>query len=242
VYYFNKAVQLRPYDGRIWFALGQCLCELKRFDEACRAYGRAARTRYPEPTALLRLGKLCETLGKREEAATVYEQWLRRLISEHSNANESMDRGMGNHITNNNDGIVVDDFFEASMDLPCSEVLARLGANSNDVATTLGYLSNFFRQEGHLQRAEQYALRWTECGIGHHAEARSLLRDIREELGRLHSLRSKSRDIATPNAPGSALFHNVSVDMSHRTPMQNTSVSTPAADAEEDMDEDMDFD
>lgn len=42
LYYYRKAVKLRPRDARMWCALANCCAKLDRSDEAIRAYERAA--------------------------------------------------------------------------------------------------------------------------------------------------------------------------------------------------------
>jgi anaphase-promoting complex subunit 8 len=42
LYYYRKAVKLRPGDARMWCALASCCAKLDRRDEAIRAYERAA--------------------------------------------------------------------------------------------------------------------------------------------------------------------------------------------------------
>jgi len=42
LYYYRKAVKLRPNDSRMWCALANCCQKLERSDEAIRAYERAA--------------------------------------------------------------------------------------------------------------------------------------------------------------------------------------------------------
>ena len=42
LYYFRKAVKLRPTDARMWCSLATCYLKLDRRDEAIRAFERAA--------------------------------------------------------------------------------------------------------------------------------------------------------------------------------------------------------
>jgi anaphase-promoting complex subunit 8 len=41
LYYYKKAASLRPGDGRMWCAVGNCLCRLGAKAEATRAFERA---------------------------------------------------------------------------------------------------------------------------------------------------------------------------------------------------------
>ena len=43
LHYYRKAAVLRPYDGRIWCALGGCYEKIKRTKDAIACYKRARR-------------------------------------------------------------------------------------------------------------------------------------------------------------------------------------------------------
>ena len=42
LYYYRKTTVLRPYDSRMWCALGSCYSEMDRVDDAIKCYERAA--------------------------------------------------------------------------------------------------------------------------------------------------------------------------------------------------------
>ena len=57
IYYYRKAVQLRPYDSRMWLAVGKCFAEkLNKLDYAISSYKRAYRHQDHEGIAAYQLG------------------------------------------------------------------------------------------------------------------------------------------------------------------------------------------
>ena len=63
LYYYRKAVKLRPTDARMWCALGNCYKRLERNSDAIRCFERAAQNDDREGIAFLELARLYRSQG-----------------------------------------------------------------------------------------------------------------------------------------------------------------------------------
>lgn len=77
LYYYRKACILRPYDARMWCALGGCYECLEKYDEAEKCYERAIANKDMEDIALIRLARLRRKRGAIKGAAKLYEDHLK---------------------------------------------------------------------------------------------------------------------------------------------------------------------
>ena len=83
LHYFRKATALRPYDARMWCAMGQCYECLEKYSEAVKCYSRAHECGDREGIALNKLGKLyAQVMDDPAQAALYYEQNLALLDAE----------------------------------------------------------------------------------------------------------------------------------------------------------------
>lgn len=79
IYYYQKATDLRPNDGRMWRALANCYAGLQQDDETRDCYKRAAACdRAGKNLAMIQLGRIFEKMGRISVAIdyyhTVWEQ------------------------------------------------------------------------------------------------------------------------------------------------------------------------
>lgn len=75
-YYYRKATALRPYDSRMWCALGTCNEQLSKIEEAIKCYERAVLNQDREGIALNKLAKLYQQLQNYDKAAYYYQKNL----------------------------------------------------------------------------------------------------------------------------------------------------------------------
>ena len=68
----GKAAALRPYDARMWCALGSCFVSLDRRREAIKSYERAVTHNDRENLATRKLAKLYREEGENGRAAACY--------------------------------------------------------------------------------------------------------------------------------------------------------------------------
>lgn len=114
LWYYKRAAGLRPWDGKMWMAVGSCLGKMGRDAEAIKAFKRAlAADSYYEgdsgdnsfgkssqgqgamdPEVLVLIAGYCERLGKEEEAVT----WMELAVAQEEGvdgADEGSDSGDG---------------------------------------------------------------------------------------------------------------------------------------------------
>ena len=92
LHYFRKATALRPYDARMWCAMGQCYECLEKYSEAVKCYSRAHECGDREGIALNKLGKLyAQVMDDPAQAALYYEQNLALLDAEQVEGQQTMD-------------------------------------------------------------------------------------------------------------------------------------------------------
>ena len=72
----GKATTLRPYDSRMWCAMGQCFETLERTADAIRAYERACGTADRDPLTYHKLATLYLQLGNKAKAAEHYQNHI----------------------------------------------------------------------------------------------------------------------------------------------------------------------
>lgn len=77
LHYYRKACVLRPYDARMWCALGGCYEHLDKLDEAEKCYERAIANKDMEDIALIRLARLRRKRGALNGAADLYEEHVK---------------------------------------------------------------------------------------------------------------------------------------------------------------------
>ena len=87
LYYYRKAAALRPYDARMWCAMGSCYLSLDRRQEAIKSYERAINNVDREGIATRKLAKLYREEGDMEKAARCYQ----RLISNSGSGGGDLD-------------------------------------------------------------------------------------------------------------------------------------------------------
>jgi len=76
LFYYRKAATLRPYDARMWCAMGGCYLSLDKRSEAIRSYERAVSNHDREGIATQRLATLYKENGDFEKAAKCYQRHL----------------------------------------------------------------------------------------------------------------------------------------------------------------------
>merc|ERR1712113_235602 len=76
LFYYRRAMTLRPEDARMWCAMAQCYENMDRKAEALKCYEKAHRCGDRERMALPRLARLHQDLGDRKQAAAYYSQML----------------------------------------------------------------------------------------------------------------------------------------------------------------------
>ena len=93
LYYYRKAVTLRPTDARMWCAMGSCFRKLDRLDEAIRSFERASSSNDQEGIATLQLAKLYKEKRDDVKAAECYQQHLnaQRGRPDHGDTKETAD-------------------------------------------------------------------------------------------------------------------------------------------------------
>ena len=83
LYYYQRAVAIRPYDGRMWNALGSCFDYLNQHNEAIKCMKRALSSQDTvEPAAFAKLAKLYLKLGQFEYKDTI-AYYYRKYLEEH---------------------------------------------------------------------------------------------------------------------------------------------------------------
>ena len=82
-------MQLRPYDSRMWLAVGKCFSMLKKIDYAISSYKRAYRHQDAEGIAAYELGKLFQDKWKKNksdsESRTKAANWYEKHVEMHDN-------------------------------------------------------------------------------------------------------------------------------------------------------------
>jgi tetratricopeptide (TPR) repeat protein len=76
LYYYKSAAALRPSDGRMWCAVGNCLCRLGTKAEATKAFERAVAAGDREGVATRELARLYRDGGLAGKAAECYYHHL----------------------------------------------------------------------------------------------------------------------------------------------------------------------
>jgi len=80
--YFQRASALRPFDARMWQALGQCYSRLAKPHEVLKCYKRAQLFAEPDDIVNLRkLGDHCLAMHLLEEAAAYWSKLLSVAIN-----------------------------------------------------------------------------------------------------------------------------------------------------------------
>ena len=82
LHYYRKACVLRPYDARMWCALGGCYEHLDKIEEAEKCYERAIANKDMEDIALIRLARLRKKRGASDGAAELYEEHMKHCDGE----------------------------------------------------------------------------------------------------------------------------------------------------------------
>jgi anaphase-promoting complex subunit 8 len=76
LHYYKNAAALRPSDGRMWCAVGNCLCRLGTKAEATKAFERAVAVGDREGVATRELARLYRDEGLASKAAECYYHHL----------------------------------------------------------------------------------------------------------------------------------------------------------------------
>ncbi|RHY26460.1 hypothetical protein DYB32_007600 [Aphanomyces invadans] len=82
VYYYQKASAIRPYDARMWVALGGAFEKVGQVAQAKSCYLRAVTNKDAEGIAVIRLAKLYEQVEKDLDKAAEYYRmhWRDRAV------------------------------------------------------------------------------------------------------------------------------------------------------------------
>lgn len=78
LYYYQRAAALKPYDARMWQALGNCYEKLGKIDEAIKSYKRSLKLSDMDPVILLRIALIYEKLSDFDQCA----QYMRMCLHE----------------------------------------------------------------------------------------------------------------------------------------------------------------
>ncbi|KAF7727059.1 anaphase-promoting complex component apc8 [Apophysomyces ossiformis] len=95
LYYFQKAVDLRPKDARMWKSLAGCFTLLQRDTEARDCYQKVLECDdLGKPSALMQLARIHEKMNEMDIAATYYREALDRLNEEGQSVEEIAEAGL----------------------------------------------------------------------------------------------------------------------------------------------------
>lgn len=79
----NKDLAIRPYDSRMWSALGGCYEKLGNLNEAFKAHKRSLLSSEPsDMSAFERICMVCEQMGKPDLAAQFHRRAIEAAIAE----------------------------------------------------------------------------------------------------------------------------------------------------------------
>ncbi|XP_059471871.1 cell division cycle protein 23 homolog [Neocloeon triangulifer] len=91
-YHYKRAQALRPNDSRMLIALGEANEKVDKFKDAMKCYYKARNVGDIERTALLKLAKLHDTMGHKDNAAELYLEFAaesQRMIAVECSSNLS---------------------------------------------------------------------------------------------------------------------------------------------------------
>ncbi len=76
LHYFGKAAVLRPYDARMWCAIGELYHAIRKLPEASKAFQKALAFNDRESIALFKLARLYLEMQDEDTAAAYYKRNL----------------------------------------------------------------------------------------------------------------------------------------------------------------------
>lgn len=76
LYYYEKAVRLRPFDPRMWTAMGAQYESLERISESIKCYEKAENHLDPQGIALYKLAKLYKKLNDSPKESFYWQKFL----------------------------------------------------------------------------------------------------------------------------------------------------------------------
>lgn len=156
LFYYRKAAALRPYDARMWCAMGGCYLGLgeERRGDAIRSYERAVSHHDTEGIATLKLASLYRQEGDDEKAARCY---LRHLELRHMATTPNLPQGESVHLEAVINGVLVQ--------APEAEALL--------------FLASYHKNHGEYETAAICCSRLLEYPGPEKEEGKALLREIR---------------------------------------------------------------
>ncbi|KAG1248530.1 hypothetical protein G6F68_013760 [Rhizopus microsporus] len=85
IYYYQKATDLRPQDGRMWKALASCYSTLKQ-DKEAENYNRRAEAcdRRSNKSEMIQIARIFERRGKMGVAIDFYQEVWQRAVASNS--------------------------------------------------------------------------------------------------------------------------------------------------------------
>mmetsp|Transcript_5636 Transcript_5636/g.4030 ORF Transcript_5636/g.4030 Transcript_5636/m.4030 type:complete len:90 (+) Transcript_5636:1420-1689(+) len=81
-HYYAKAALSKPYDSRMWCAMGNCYDKMNKPLESAKCHERAMRFKDKEAIALHKLAKLYIQQGDYKKAEVCFKENLTRRNSE----------------------------------------------------------------------------------------------------------------------------------------------------------------
>lgn len=173
LYYYKRAVYLRPKDSRLWVALGSCCLASedspgassgKRNAEALRCFAQAVRCGDSEGIALAKLAKLHAQNPAPDSQALAARAYSEIL----SFRGEDVRAALGNN-TSSSPG-------SACFSSPGTAAVLQSPVTA-DVVDALRFLMGYARGKGQWSTARDYALRLLEFGGSEREEAKQVLRE-----------------------------------------------------------------
>ena len=82
----------RPYDSRVWIALGCCCKKQEKLESAIKFFERALQTTDRDGLAVKHLAKIYDDTGNMQKAAYYYKKQLDRLDEIHGNESRDPDQ------------------------------------------------------------------------------------------------------------------------------------------------------
>lgn len=183
LYYYKQAAQLRPYDARMWCALGQIYVQLSRKDDAIRAYERALQHDDAEGVATQKLAALYKEQGQEEEAAQCYYRHLQLRYQ----VTHPIDAMSGMAVT--------------------LDILLQHLVVEDPEAEALLFLAHYHKKNEEYDTAAQLCSRLLEYPGPEKDQAKALLRELRSRkanaIRRIYNTRSKTAAAASGGDGGS---------------------------------------
>src|SRR3954462_5752525 len=71
---YSAAVKVDPSNGYAWYSLGECLLQMKKFDDAAQAENNAIKHNFRPLLAQVSLARIAAAKGDRDQALNILER------------------------------------------------------------------------------------------------------------------------------------------------------------------------